>query len=120
MLIDKDKCIGCKTCNPYCTVGAISIVKWEGKKKSEINQMDCVECGACLRAEICPKDAIFQPELEYPRSIRAHFANPHAGHLPGLPSNKPSPEIKLKAHKIITANRLILFIFLSSYVNQFF
>ena len=95
MLVDKEKCIGCKTCNPYCTVGAISIVKWEGKKKSEVNQIECVECGACLRAEICPKDAIFQPDLEWPRSLRANFANPHAGHLPGLPSNKPSPEIKL-------------------------
>lgn len=95
MLVNKDKCIGCRACNPYCTVGAISIVEWEGTKKSEVNQDLCVECGACLRAEICPKDAIYQPELQYPRSIRAKFANPHAGHLPGLPSDKPSPEIKL-------------------------
>ena len=52
MLVDKVKCIGCKTCNPYCTVGAISIVEWEGKKKSEVNQVECVECGACNM--ICP------------------------------------------------------------------
>ena len=34
MNIDKEKCIACKTCYPYCTVGAISMVTWDGDKKS--------------------------------------------------------------------------------------
>ena len=40
MKVDKEKCIGCKTCHPYCTVGAITLIEWEGKKKSEVNQSD--------------------------------------------------------------------------------
>ena len=82
MRVNKEKCIGCKTCHPYCTVGAISLIEWEGKKKSETNQSDCVECGACLRSGVCPKDAIVMPELEWPRKLRSHFSNPYAGHLP--------------------------------------
>ena len=95
MNIDKEKCIACKTCYPYCTVGAISMVTWDGGKKSEVNQEQCVECGACLRSEVCPKDAIFMPELTWPREIRPYFANPYAGHWPGKEGAKPPPEIKL-------------------------
>jgi Pyruvate/2-oxoacid:ferredoxin oxidoreductase delta subunit len=80
MIIDKGKCIGCEACHPYCTVGAISTVEWEGESVSEINQDECVECGVCLRAEVCPTDAIVMPELEWPRSIRAAFSNPLIPH----------------------------------------
>jgi len=95
MLVNKEACIGCKKCHPYCTVGAISLVEWEGKKKSEVTQDECVECGACLRSEVCPKDAIYQPELEWPRSLRAGLSNPYAGHPPSLQAKKPPPEVKL-------------------------
>jgi len=94
MQIDKKKCVGCKKCNPYCTVGAISIVEWEAKKKSEVDQKACVECGACLRSEVCPKDAIFMPELKWPRIVRAQFGNPYYGHS-GVKGVAPPPEIKL-------------------------
>jgi Pyruvate/2-oxoacid:ferredoxin oxidoreductase delta subunit len=95
MKVDKEKCIGCKTCHPYCTVGAISLVEWEGKKKSETNQTDCVECGACMRSGVCPKDAIVMPELEWPRKLRSHFSNPYAGHLPAKKGAPPPAEPKL-------------------------
>jgi Pyruvate/2-oxoacid:ferredoxin oxidoreductase delta subunit len=95
MKINKEKCIACKACHPYCPVGAISFVPWEDKKKSEVTQNDCVECGACLRSSVCPTDAIFMPELEWPREIRSHFSSPYSGPLPGKTGAPPPPEPKL-------------------------
>ncbi len=80
MQIDMKKCKGCLSCHPYCTVEAIHMAQLNGKKKSEVDQDACVECGACLRSEICPEEAIFQPELAWPRILRAQFSNPYAGH----------------------------------------
>lgn len=80
MKIDKDACIGCEACHPYCPVNAIAGVDMEGRWVSDINQDECVECGVCLRAEVCPTDAIRMPELDWPRSIRAHFSNPLTEH----------------------------------------
>jgi len=93
VFIDKEKCIGCRACHPYCTVGAISSVKWNDRTKSEVNQDECVECGACLRSTICRQSAIFMPELEWPRLVRAQFGNPyiHPKIKDGVP---PTPEIK--------------------------
>lgn len=84
MKINKEKCIACKACHPYCPLGVISFVRWEDKKKSEVDQSDCVECGACLRSGVCPTDAIFMPELEWPREIRPQFSNPYSGPFPGI------------------------------------
>jgi len=95
MKINKEKCIACKACHPYCSVGVISFVQWEGKKKSEVKQSDCVECGVCLRSRVCPVDAIFMPELEWPRKIRPHFSNPYAGPLPGIKGAASPPDPKL-------------------------
>ena len=87
MKIDKDLCTGCEACHPYCTVGAIKTAEWEGEEKSDVDQVLCVECGLCLRAEICPVDAIYRPELAWPRILREHFSNPLTQHpvtaLPG-------------------------------------
>lgn len=80
MKIDKEKCIGCEDCHPYCPVGAIGSVECEGQPISEIDQDNCLECGICLRSEVCPVDAIEMPELEWPRSIRAAFSNPLVPH----------------------------------------
>ena len=81
MKIDISKCVACKTCHPYCPVGAISLVELEDSKVvSEINQVDCVECGVCLRANVCHERALYMPDLQWPRTIRAIFSDPVSIH----------------------------------------
>lgn len=67
MKIDKEKCINCGKCIVFCPVGAI-------RKENRVVIMDfdeCVECGVCKRSQVCPTDAIYLQELEYPRTIRS-------------------------------------------------
>jgi len=91
MKIDYEKCTGCETCQPYCTVGAISTIDRQGNTVSEIDQDECVECGICLRAEVCPAEAIYMPELAWPRSIRELFSNPVVRHpSTGIPGRGTS------------------------------
>lgn len=81
MKIDKEKCISCEICYPYCPVGAIRTVDYNGGPVAEIDQDECVECDVCRdRARVCPVDAIYMPALEWPRSIRGYFSNPHFPH----------------------------------------
>jgi Pyruvate/2-oxoacid:ferredoxin oxidoreductase delta subunit len=81
MKIDKVKCIGCERCIPYCPVGAIKMVDHDEEPVAEIDQQECVECDVCRdRARVCPVDAIYLPELKWPRSVRLYFSNPHARH----------------------------------------
>ncbi|MBW2309107.1 MAG: 4Fe-4S binding protein [Deltaproteobacteria bacterium] len=72
MIIDPEVCIGCKSCVPYCPVEAISI----NDDHAGIDQDLCVECGVCLRASVCPVNAIVEPELKWPRTLRSLFSNP--------------------------------------------
>ena len=67
MEIDRDKCVGCGRCIPYCPVEAITM---DGDV-SRIELDECVECGNCLRSAQCPTDAIYQQELAYPRTVRS-------------------------------------------------
>jgi Pyruvate:ferredoxin oxidoreductase and related 2-oxoacid:ferredoxin oxidoreductases, delta subunit len=78
MKIDMDKCVGCKSCIPFCPVSAIVM---DGKKAA-IDHDECVECGVCLRAEVCPTKAIYMPKeaYEYPRAIRMQFSDPGCQH----------------------------------------
>jgi len=66
MLINEKKCIGCSKCIPYCPVNAIKL----DHKKAVIHLDECVECGVCKRAQVCPTDAIYKQELKWPRTIR--------------------------------------------------
>ena len=85
MKIDKETCIGCELCHPYCPVGAIATVEWNGGSVCQIDQAACVECGTCLdRAQVCPTGAIFRLDLTWPRTIRETFSNPNARHASGL------------------------------------
>lgn len=90
MLIDKEKCIGCKLCIPYCTANAI---QFEDKKAS-IDLDECVECNVCLRVAVCPEDAIFQQPLEWPRSVRAVYSDPLNVHKETGLAGRGTEEIK--------------------------
>ena len=95
MIIEKDKCIGCEDCHPYCPVEAISTVDWLGESVSEIDQAECLECGACNeRSGVCPVDAIYMPKLKWPRSIREHFSNPHVKHPSTTGQGRGTEEMK--------------------------
>ena len=95
MKIDKEKCTGCEACQPYCPVGAIKTIEWEGKGVSEIDQDECVECGAChVRSGVCPTDAIYLPPLEGPRSLREQFSNPNVRHPSTAGQGRGTEEMK--------------------------
>jgi NAD-dependent dihydropyrimidine dehydrogenase PreA subunit len=77
MYIDQELCEKCLDCRPVCPVGAITL----RDKAVVIDYEDCVECGVCLRFDICPEDAIKQvDEIPYPRVIRAIFSDPVQRH----------------------------------------
>ncbi|NWF53669.1 MAG: 4Fe-4S ferredoxin [Syntrophaceae bacterium] len=78
MKIDPEKCTGFEACIPYCTVGAIHLEKEKGI--SVIDPDECVECGVCYRANVCPTDAIERVELKFPRSLRGAFSDPLTVH----------------------------------------
>ena len=67
MRINKDLCVNCGLCMNRCPVSAIK----KTDKVVDIDFDECVECGVCLRAHVCPKKAIYQQPLEYPRSVRS-------------------------------------------------
>lgn len=95
MKIDQEICIGCELCHPYCPVGAIATREGEGSPTSWIDQAECVECGNCHeRSSICPTDAIYRPALEWPRSLREHFSNPHAKHPSTATQGRGTEEMK--------------------------
>jgi Pyruvate/2-oxoacid:ferredoxin oxidoreductase delta subunit len=95
MIIDKETCIGCEDCHPYCPVGAISSVERESGNVSEIDQAEWVEWGACLeRAGVWPVDAIYMPKLEWPRSVREPFSNPDVKHPSTTGQGRGTEEMK--------------------------
>jgi ferredoxin len=120
MNIDKDRCVGCGNCHAVCTMGAISI---DVDGKSVINQDECVECSTCYRVlrdegyppfavrairkvlgflrlqylaevDVCPTGALKQPELEYPRNLRAAFSDPTVVHPGTGVGGRGTEEIK--------------------------
>lgn len=80
MKADKDKCIGCKRCFPYCPMGRIQTFHKHdvipGRVYIEIDQDKCTDCGVCVRADICPVKALYQPVEGWPREIRGILSNP--------------------------------------------
>lgn len=43
---------------------------------SVIDEDECVECSVCLRSGCCPTEALYQPELVWPRTVRKNFSDP--------------------------------------------
>ncbi|MCF8038247.1 MAG: 4Fe-4S dicluster domain-containing protein [Desulfohalobiaceae bacterium] len=80
MRVDKDKCIACKRCIPYCPMGKIHTFHHHeiipGRRYIQINQDACTDCGMCYRSEICPVNALYQPEETWPREVRGILSNP--------------------------------------------
>jgi len=78
MIVNKELCVGCGRCQPYCPAEAIHYED----QKSVVDQDICFECGTCLRSEVCPVDALFEPLhiYEYPRAIRKFFSDPASTH----------------------------------------
>ncbi|HRY82909.1 MAG TPA: 4Fe-4S binding protein [Candidatus Moranbacteria bacterium] len=58
--VDKEKCIGCGTCVPFCPEASIEVgsknKEVRSKKKAEIDYEYCKGCGVC--AQVCPVKAI--------------------------------------------------------------
>ena len=80
MKADPEKCIACKRCFPYCPMGRIQTFRRHdslpGRIYIEIDQDACTDCGMCLRAAICPVNALYQPEATWPREVRGILSNP--------------------------------------------
>ncbi len=81
MRIDPAKCIGCGECKSYCTMWG-GVMHFERDKRNPvkvryvIDEDECVECSVCLRSRCCPTEALYQPELAWPRIVRKNFSDP--------------------------------------------
>lgn len=58
-VINKERCVGCKICQTYCTVDAILA----DNGQCYVDQDRCTECYVCLRQKVCPRNAIEPIEL---------------------------------------------------------
>jgi ferredoxin len=81
MKIDAEKCVGCGKCASYCTMrGSIMSFGRNPKNPAKIyaviDEKECVECCVCLRSGVCQQEALYQPELSWPRIVRKNFSDP--------------------------------------------
>jgi len=90
MKIDGDVCISCEMCVPYCPMEAISMED----DVAAIDHDECVDCGVCLRAGICPVDCIIFEPAPWPRSLRATFSDPTVDHKQTKVAGRGTEEMK--------------------------
>ena len=50
--VNEEKCVGCRTCEKHCPMGAIKVING----KARINEEKCVGCGECII--VCPRHAV--------------------------------------------------------------
>ncbi len=57
-VVDKEKCIGCTTCMPFCPEASIIMKAYKDgqRDKCDIDYDFCKGCGVC--AQVCPVKAI--------------------------------------------------------------
>lgn len=55
VVLDNEKCSGCKACVDACPSSAITVP--DGK--AVVNEGECIDCGACVDA--CPNAALAMP-----------------------------------------------------------
>ncbi len=92
MIIDKETCIGCQLCQPYCPMGCIAYRESEGKCTIDLDE--CVECGICQRPKVCPTGALQQQELDEMRNLRRTFSNPLVPHKTTSVPGRGTEEMK--------------------------
>ncbi len=92
MKIDPEKCVACLECIDFCPMSCIM----EKEDSVSIDQEECVECGVCLRANVCPTEAIYMPpeSMQYPRAIRAQFSDPGVWHPSTNQGGRGTEEMK--------------------------
>jgi NAD-dependent dihydropyrimidine dehydrogenase PreA subunit len=90
MIINKEICIGCEECIPYCGMGAIHIT--DGM--AEVDLKECVECGICVRSNACAVDAFEMQPLEWPRILRQQFSDARAKHPSTSLGGRGTEEVK--------------------------
>ncbi|MEW6333593.1 MAG: ferredoxin family protein [Thermodesulfobacteriota bacterium] len=92
MKISPDACIACLECIDFCPMNCIV----EKGDTVAIDQDECVECGVCLRAGVCPAGAIYMPDesMQYPRAIRAQFSDPGVQHPSTNQGGRGTEEMK--------------------------
>ena len=86
MIILEDKCNGCNLCLPYCPLSAIIEVPEKGVVT--VVEDECAECGVCYRSEVCPVEAIYPQDLEWPRTLRMEFSDPSAPYMSPVFANQ--------------------------------
>jgi ferredoxin len=95
MQIDRSVCIGCGRCRSYCTMNCIGFARDAfGRVVAAVNQTECVDCGVCVRAKICPTGAMVEPVPGWPRSVRGTFSNPLVEHKETRVPGRGTEEMK--------------------------
>ena len=81
MRIDPEKCTGCGECRFFCSMrGSVMSLHRDPVSAARvymvIDEDECVECNLCQRSGACRSNALYQPELGWPRAVRKNFSDP--------------------------------------------
>lgn len=90
MKIDKELCVNCEACLPYCSYGGL--IAKDGSVELDLGR--CVECHVCGRAQVCPTGALQADELSWPRIVRTMFSDPFGKHPSTQHMGRGTEEVK--------------------------